>query len=497
MIKKYFKDLIDTFKLKNLIYLTIVNFFLTGILYQCVRWLILPIFKDNNLPADITQLYTAVIFIPYAFKPVIGILSDLFSIFNYHKKYWIILFTLFSLLMCVLNLILKNMTIMILTFIVFNFQIAVTDLLTEGSYTKIMKEYPESGSNIVVFLNFWKNIGQVVAISFLGVLIDEKLYIIIFTIMGLVSFIIFIPTLLNWLKEEKSDVIFNKDLFLANKSTFSLIFFTGIFSLLISFLSIYLKSYIILIICLIVLSIIAFCTFLFFDINIFLVILYLMIVKISKPSLGSAMDYFYTANSKCLLDGPHFDFKYYITYTGVLGTVIIIITLIFYQLFLSKIKIRKVLIITSLLITLSGISDLIIVSRYNIRWGIPDNVFYIFGEAIVEKMISTLYLIPINTLISKLCKNQMESSTYAFLAGINELSIFVGKIEGVAIIDLANIKTIVPCDFSNLWWLIIVCHILPPIVIGIPSVLLLPNIYENENIVETEESEAIYEDDLL
>ena len=38
--------------------------------------------------------------------------------------------------------------------------------------------------------------------------------------------------------------------------------------------------------------------------------------------------------------------------------------------------------------------------------GIPYNVFYIFGEAIVEKMISTLYLIPINTYFKLYVKNK-------------------------------------------------------------------------------------------
>ena len=485
-------NFINIFTIKLLSYIFIVNFFLTGILYQSIRWIILPLFKSYNLSADITQLYTAIIFIPYSCKPVFGILSDIITIRGYNKKYWILLFVLLSSIFSTLLLvsfnfskIVNHMVIVILTLIVYNFQIAVTELLTEAVYTSVMKKHPESGSDVILYTNICKNIGQLLALVFLGPLIDKKYYYIIYIIMAISSFTLFFPTLLNWLNEERGNnkyFLFNKELLVTNKKVFTLIFFTGISSLILSIISVFTPIYVTLIISLIVIAVIIYGSWLSFDKNVFYIILYLVIIKVSKPSLGTAMDYFYTADNTCLPNGPHFDFKYYITYTGILGTVITLLSILFYKVLLSKLKYRNVLIITSILISLSGISDLLIVLRINLDWGISDGTFYILGEAILEKTIATLYIICISTLISKNCKDKMESSTYAFLSSVNEFSTFVSKIEGAFIFNLAGIKSIIPCDFSNLWILILCCHIIPPLIIGIPSIFLIPNIYQKDNV---------------
>lgn len=49
--------------------------------------------------------------------------------------------------------------------------------------------------------------------------------------------------------------------------------------------------------------------------------LFQVITYLSRPSLGSAMDYFYTAEPTCLPDGPHFSMSYYIFIAGLISTV--------------------------------------------------------------------------------------------------------------------------------------------------------------------------------
>ena len=475
-------EFVSIFKLKLLIYIFILNFFLTGILYQCIKWVLLPLFKSYGLAADWTQLYTSIIFLPYSAKPVFGILSDLISVRGYQKKYWLLLFILLPLIPAVVSLFIDNFVLLILTFIIYNFEIAITELLTEGVYTAIMKQNPQTGSDIVIFSNLCKNLGQLVSLAFLGPLIDQEYYTVVYIIMLVSAMTLFLPTVLNWLLEEKTNnhiLRVDTDLFWENKKVFSLIFFSGISSLVLSGISVLVPYYLLLIISYILLIIILLGSYFSFSRDVFYIILYLVIVKISKPSLGSAMDYFYTADATCLPQGPHFDFKYYITYTGILGTIITLLAIVFYKLVLSKFKFRRVLVMTSILISLSGISDLLIVRRINIRWGIPDSYFYILGEAIIEKTISTLYIITISTLISKKCQDKMEASTYAFLSGVNEFSTFISKIEGILIFTLSGVKTVIPCDFSSLWLLILLCHILPPLLIGLPSIFLIPNSYQN------------------
>ena len=69
--KNYILRINSIFTTRFLIILTIINFLLNGILFQTVKWSILPIFKSRNLDAGIVQVYTAIIMSPYTIKPIL------------------------------------------------------------------------------------------------------------------------------------------------------------------------------------------------------------------------------------------------------------------------------------------------------------------------------------------------------------------------------------------------------------------------------------------
>ena len=52
----------------------------------------------------------------------------------------------------------------------------------------------------------------------------------------------------------------------------------------------------------------------------------------------------------------------------------------------------------------------------------------------------------------------------------------------------AGIKTIVPCNFNNLWILVLCCHILPPLIIGIPSAWLIPNVSQTTDLSQNDDT---------
>ena len=498
-ISEYITRLRTIFGLKFLIILAIINLLLNGILFQTVKWSILPIFKSKNLNAGTVQLYTAIIMSPYAIKPILGILSDLIPIAGYNKKWYIFQSTIIGILSAGSLLIFNSTTnVILICFIGINYQASIADLLSEGAYTKIMREHPESGSDIVTFNNGLKFTGQIISLCFLGPLVDKDLYYVIFIIMLIVTSTPLLPTLFNFIPEEKkSNKLITVDTDIVKKSwkTLSIIGFTGLSALTLAILSVMIDKNIVLLVSVLLLICISVGTAITFPNIIFRVVLYQILIKIIKPSLGSAMDYFYTADKLCLPDGPHFDFKYYITYTGLLGTIISLFTVWFYQAFLSKLRFRTVLILTTIFLSMSGVSDMIIVLRWNIKLGIPDPVFYILGEAIIEPVVHTLYNIPISTFISKVCPKNSEASTYAFLAGVNQLSTMVAKLSGVVIFEHAGIKTLVPCDFSNLWWLILVCHITPPLLFGIPLTWLFPDNNHTDSIILDENNSNLLQSD--
>jgi hypothetical protein len=99
-----------------------------------------------------------------------------------------------------------------------------------------------------------------------------------------------------------------------------------------------------------------------------------------------------------------------------------------------------------------------------------------------------LNYIPATALLSKVVPAGMESSCFAFLAGINNFASMISELSGGLIFEAAGIKTTSSlasegrCNFDALWWLIILCHVSLPIVIGVPAAWLIPNVLQTESL---------------
>lgn len=77
----------------------------------------------------------------------------------------------------------------------------------------------------------------------------------------------------------------------------------------------------------------------------------------------------------------------------------------------------------------------------------------------------------------------MESSQYAFLAGLSNFSRGVAQISGAVIFDLAGVTTEGGnCDFSALWWLVLCFHILLPLFVGVGAAYLIPNAKQTDEM---------------
>ena len=137
-------------------------------------------------------------------------------------------------------------------------------------------------------------------------------------------------------------------------------------------------------------------------------------------------------------------------------------------------KFRRVILLGTLLSSVAGLIDLALLLRWNVALGIPDKVFYILGEAIVENVIRLIAWIPTSTIIGKVCPRGLEAAVYAFIAGLANLGGIVSSLTGAVLIDAVGLKTVPPdCNWDALPLLMSVGHILVPIVVGVPSIFLL------------------------
>ncbi|EGR28400.1 hypothetical protein IMG5_176320, partial [Ichthyophthirius multifiliis] len=129
-----------------------------------------------------------------------------------------------------------------------------------------------------------------------------------------------------------------------------------------------------------------------------------ILIFMIPPSSGTTMFYYYT---NYLNFSP--EFMGQLQFLSSLG---IFLAIIIYNIFLKNIQFKKIFISSSLICILAYLSQLLLVSRYNLKLGIPDKVFCLFDTAFI-KMLSEINIMPILVLACRLCPKNIEGTMYA------------------------------------------------------------------------------------
>ena len=417
---------------------------------------------------------------------------------GYHKKFWILESIVVGMIGGGLSILGHRAGPLVLVFcyVAQHYEIAVTDLLVEGKYAELMRDNPHSGSDVITLVNGLQMAGTICAICIVGPLSDYGHYEPILYVTMALTIVPLVPTLVGWLPEKRRQVgelrlkkynaccWIDWNIWRNNKQLIVLIASAGLGGPILASVTAFVPHVGRYIGMGLALSLLATCIFLAFRVCPTLVArvaLYQVLTSVSKPSMGSALDFFFTDD--CLVDGPGFSYTYYVTWTGILASVFSFASVFLYQIWMSNWRYRTVLIVTSMMSACGGIVDMIIVLRLNIRMGIPDKWFYVLGDAILESVVQMLFWIPSSSIISKVVSQNMEASLYAFLAGLSNLSRGVSEISGAVIFDMAGIKTDGDnCEFGPLWWLILCFHILLPLIVGVAAAFLIPNAKQTDEL---------------
>jgi len=485
----FFVRVVAVFNLRFVLFLGVSQFFLKGIAYYLSRSIMLPLFK-SVIQADAMklQLYVMLCMVPWSIKPLIGVCSDIMRIGGYHKRYW--LFGAMALgSICAGFLFLgyanKSGIGLALCLMGVQFQIALFDLFSESAFSEIVRDHPYTGSDIITLVQGFQQSGGFIAVLLIGLLADGGYYKTLFSFVAGVIVTPLVPSLFNWLLEKKHAgtsvfQLVNRAQLYRDRWFIGLVAATGLAAPLVALIVNAVDPAVGLAVAILLTMAIVLAAFKIADPIIARVALLQVILSVGSPRLGGALDYFYTADETCVPGGPHFSYAYYLTYAGVAGTLSSIAGVIVYQAVFSRFRFRTVLVITTLMCGFIGMSDLFIVLRLNVRMGIPDRAAYILGEAVMEPLMEMLQWIPVSALISKVVPKGMESSSFAFMAGISNFSSMIAELSGALLFETVGIKTTGVCNFEKLWILILVCHVLMPIVTGVPAIWLIPNVYQTE-----------------
>ncbi len=126
-----------------------------------------------------------------------------------------------------------------------------------------------------------------------------------------------------------------------------------------------------------------------------------------------------------------------------------------FQRFLKTVPFRQILIWTTLLSSLLGLTALLLVTHTNRSLGIDDHWFAL-GDSLILTVMGQLTFMPVLVLAARLCPPGIEATLFAFLMSVLNLAGLVSK-EGGAI--LTHLLEITDTNFDKLWVLILISNL--------------------------------------
>ncbi|XP_016495800.2 putative folate-biopterin transporter 3 [Nicotiana tabacum] len=202
--------------------------------------------------------------------------------------------------------------------------------------------------------------------------------------------------------------------------------------------------------------------------------------------IHEGMFYWYT-DAK---DGPSFS-KEMVGSISSVGAVGSLLGVLLYQNAFKNHPFRSVLFWTQLLYGASGLVDLILVSRVNLKFGIPDYVVVV-SDAAFSHMIGRLKWMPLLVLSSKLCPSGIEGTFFALLMSIDHIGMLTASWGGGLLLHTFNVTR---TQFDNLWIVIVIrsCLRILPVCI----LFLVPSSDPNASILPTEMLKSKKGDDIV
>lgn len=491
------EDLSDKVGYKLLVILFFVEHVMRGFVDALSKQSANFVYGAYNVPGPTISIYSGVVSLPWALKPIIGLVSDLVPVGGYNKMPYMLLTSLGG---CIAYFCIGFMpqhilpvTAVVACLLFAALQMSTCDILAEAKYAEKIREVPAYGPHILSYVWFGMNFGDVIGTGMSGVVIELSSAKIPYAIAMVPAFLVMFPIAMNYLQENvvsAEEMSARRARFYKQKEACFLcvMMFAGIMALTYSGLSSHDTSIncwvagTIFVVILLSFSVVLSPTIAAFN-------AWSFIQASCSVSTGGAAFYFMTDDETQYPEGPHFSTFFY---TSVMGTVVSIVSLVgivTYQKYASAWRYRTLLVIINVVLGLFNFLDMIFYSRLNVRMGIPDHVF-VLGTSVFANILSQWQWMPQVIILSYLCPKGMEATMYALLAGCHNLGNVIAANFGALLLDNMGIRpngsTGESAQFENLWKASFISSLLPLI----PIVLLfklIPDVRQGDSVIEPDE----------
>jgi len=202
-------------------------------------------------------------------------------------------------------------------------------------------------------------------------------------------------------------------------------------------------------------------------------------------SYSSASFYFITDKEEQYADGPHFSKYFYNTVMGTVGGIFSLLGIYTYQKYLSKWNYRSIIVFSNVLVSLLSLVDIVMFTRLNVAWGIPDH-FFVLSLGICDTITQQWAYMPMILMMAALCPKGMEATMYALLAGCTNLGTIIASTSGAYLLEYLEVQ---PAglgheggQFDNLWRVAAVSAILPMFTVLL-LYRLIPDMVQNSRVL--------------
>jgi len=424
------------------------------------------VFRSFNVSGPQLQVYVALSSLPWALKPVLGVLSDRFPILGFKKKYYLLISSLAGIMgFCVMG-VTPGLTLhaVVAAMMLIETQLSSCDLLMEAKCAEKMIEKPERGPDLIAFLHGGSAVAGLVASACVGIVIDHLGPWAAYAICLPLACCIVVPTLMNCLEEEPCTGSEANNAHTGQRHGATNV--TANYELVVI-------SMLICVVC----AVVAFAGFAFSPRDKFLLSVVLtsvvisMLVLLLRPEIGPIMAfmfaraalhpstagasfYFFTDTEAQYRAGPHFSTFFYTTGMGLMHGVCTLLGVWTYARFISGWRYRRIMVATSLCSAAASFAQILVFSRWNLVLGIPDRAFML-GESFIHSVLGQWMWIPATVLMSQCCPQGSEATMYALLAGTINLGYTLSSFNGAYLLSVLEITPTgvdgEEAQFDNLW----------------------------------------------
>eukprot|EP00927_Polykrikos_kofoidii_P084518 TRINITY_DN8925_c0_g2_i2.p1 TRINITY_DN8925_c0_g2~~TRINITY_DN8925_c0_g2_i2.p1 ORF type:complete len:591 (-),score=93.15 TRINITY_DN8925_c0_g2_i2:70-1773(-) len=446
------------------------------------------------------QILSGIAGLPWALKPIIGLISDCFPIGGYNKAPYMIISSVVGVIACVVIAKVPQSAMSIQSVVACLFLMALQgstcDLLTEAKYAEQMQSKPETGPDLMTFVWFGLYGGGLLGTVIVGKVLDHFGAHAVFFIAVIPLALVVVPTFQNYLGEvpqSSEQAAALRARLLEQKEACFLCVVMFICTMILTVLGIAFESVYVNFVAAAVIALLMLASFSLVLRPIIAKVNAFFLIQTSLSfSIGGASFYFFTDGPDMFPHGPHFSMEFYTSVLGTVGSVTSLVGIMIYQRYMRDWRYHKLLIVSNLLLSVMSISDVILFSRLNLRWGLPDHAF-VFGSSVFQGIIAQWLWMPGVVILSQLCPSGMEATMYALLAGCHNLGNTIASNCGALVLELLGCTPSGDANeeekFKNLWIASALSTILPLLTLAALP-FLIPDAKQTDKLLDEADRSA-------